>query len=212
MSATGRSDVRDSADYYATPAFCVRRLLERVQLPGGPWLEPCAGEGAVIKAVNELRSDVDWTAVEYRPECLKPLHALNLNSVQIDSFTTLSMPLRRAHFAVCLSNPPYRSALPFVQRACELADIVVFLLRLNWLAGRERHAWLMKHVPNVYVLPDRPSFVDGGTDATDYAWMLWHREENVAGVIEVLATTPAEERRGSPDRESAQLSLLGDVA
>jgi hypothetical protein len=54
--------------------------------------------------------------------------------------------------------------------------------------------------------------VGGTTDATDYAWMLWHREENVAGLVELLATTPAEERRGSPDRERGQLSLLGDAA
>lgn len=65
MSATGRSDVRRLDDFYATPAWCVRRLLEGVNPPGGLWLEPCAGDGAIIRAVEEMRADVKWHAVEY---------------------------------------------------------------------------------------------------------------------------------------------------
>jgi hypothetical protein len=46
MSATNRGAVRRADDYYATPAWCVRALLASVQLPGGRWLEPAAGDGA----------------------------------------------------------------------------------------------------------------------------------------------------------------------
>lgn len=210
MSATGRSDVRDPSDAYVTPAWAVRRLLEAAQLPGGYWCEPSAGDGAIIRAVREIRSDIIWTAVETRPECLNPLHALDLWSVQIDSFTAPRLPLRRERFDCIIGNPPYRSALEFVQRALDLASTVVFLLRLNWLASRARHDWLATHVPSIFVLPDRPSFVDGTSDATDYAWMQWNRGHSVQRIT-VLATTPPGERRSSPERERGQLSLLESV-
>ena len=209
MSATGRSDVRDPSDHYATPAWAVRRLLERVQPPGGLCLEPCAGEGAIIRAVAALRPDVLFHAVECREECIPILdHILHCQVAVHGSFQQVPADDR---YTCVITNPPYRSALSFVQHALKFAPLVIMLLRLNWLASRTRHAWLWKHVPSVYVLPDRPSFVDGTTDAADYAWMMWHREENVAGLVEVLATTPAEERRGSPERERGQLSLLESV-
>jgi hypothetical protein len=53
VSATKRgSGVRTPDDAYETPAWCVQRLLEKLQLPGGNWLEPGAGDGAIIKAVG----------------------------------------------------------------------------------------------------------------------------------------------------------------
>ena len=52
MSSTHRGAERRPADFYATPHWTVRRLLEALPLPGGVWFEPCAGEGDIIKAVN----------------------------------------------------------------------------------------------------------------------------------------------------------------
>jgi hypothetical protein len=164
----------------------------------------------VIKAVAAIRPDVLFHAVECRDECIPILDRILTCQVAVRGSFQQVPPDDR--YACAISNPPFRSALAFVQHALKFAPIVIMLLRLNWLASRTRNAWLRTHVPNIYVLPDRPSFVGGTTDATDYAWMLWHREENVAGLVELLATTPAEERRGSPDRERGQLSLLGDAA
>jgi hypothetical protein len=217
MSATGRSDVRDVSDVYETPGWCVRRLLEHVELPGGYWLEPSAGSGAIIRAVNEVRQDISWTAVEMRPECLVPLRTLNLASVLIDSFTVPWRPLGGCRFDVVIGNPPYKAALRFVQQSLELASVVVMLLRLNWLASEERAAWMREHTPSVYVLPNRPSFTGGSGDATEYAWMLWrhHQASHRArgGRIQVLKTTPAAERSGrATPRERGQRSLFGDVA
>jgi hypothetical protein len=48
-----------------------------------------------------------------------------------------------------------------------------FLLRLNWLGGQARAAWHRANPCDVYVLPRRPSFTGKGTDATEYAWMVW---------------------------------------
>ena len=47
--------MRRDRDYYPTPSWCVRALLETVDLPTGTWLEPTAGDGAIIRAVDEYR-------------------------------------------------------------------------------------------------------------------------------------------------------------
>jgi hypothetical protein len=79
---------------------------------------------------------------------------------------------------VVITNPPYNRADAFVERAlAERAPhpwtTVAMLLRLNWLGGMKRAAFHRRHTADVYVLPRRPSFTGGGTDATEYAWLVW---------------------------------------
>ncbi len=181
-------------DYYPTPAWCVRRLLEAVELPGGLWLEPAVGDGAIVRAVGELRDDVSWTTIDVRPEVepdlvgdfVAPLYAGGVDRI---------MP--PGGWDVVVTNPPYQQALEFVVEARRRArSAVAMLLRLNWLASRERQALLARDMPDVYVLPDRPSFTGGGSDMTEYAWMVWYRSPRLLpGRIRVLATTPLRERR-----------------
>jgi len=66
VSSTNRGGRRSPADNYATPAWCVERLLEARTFPPGSWLEPAAGNGAIVTAVN--RTDVDWRLWEIRSE------------------------------------------------------------------------------------------------------------------------------------------------
>ena len=72
---------------------------------------------------------------------------------------------------------------------------VVLLLRLNFLGTRGRAAFMRRHPPAVYVLPDRPSFTGKGTDSIEYAWFVWPRERREAGTIRVLATTDKDQRQ-----------------
>src|SRR6266852_476995 len=68
---------RHESDFYATPRWTVHRLLEVLHLRGGDWLEPGAGEGDLIRAVAETgRNDINWTALELRPECKSHLEKL----------------------------------------------------------------------------------------------------------------------------------------
>lgn len=194
MSATNRSDVRRPDDFYETPAWCVRRLLEAVDLPGGVWIEPSAGHGAIIKAVNAIRSDVRWAGFEIRPEAREHLDPLVFNhgSVNMDFLKTnwLDTP------AVVIGNPPYSQAMEFVTHALYSGAYVAFLLRLNFLGSDKRSAFMRGHMPDVYVLPNRPSFTGGGTDAIEYAWMVWPpNHERYIGHSQVLKETSRQERR-----------------
>jgi hypothetical protein len=52
--------------------------------------------------------------------------------------------------------------------------------------------------PDVYVLPNRPSFTGGSTDSIEYAWFVWRTRAARSGTIRVLAETGREERIGAP--------------
>jgi len=56
------------------------------------------------------------------------------------------------------------------------------LLRLAFLESKKRKPFWDKHpVTQLYVLSERPSFTNKGTDATAYAWFIWskHREPKI---------------------------------
>lgn len=184
MSATGRKGMRREADFYPTPAWCVQRLLDHVALPGGDWLEPGAGEGHIIRAVNAERSDVRWTAVEIRKDCLPFLEAARVRRITIHDFPSLGW---KRSWDVCLGNPPYLEAREHIAAALRMADQVVMLLSVGFLASKDRRGFFEKHgTPDVYVLPDRPSFTNGGTDSTTYAWMRWKADGSQEGRVSIL--------------------------
>lgn len=192
MSATGRGAERRPSDYYPTPAWCVRRLLEEVYLPSGRWLEPSAGDGAIIRAVNAVRRDVEWWAVELRPECRESLEKTGAHvSVGVDYLRHSA-----GHFDVALLNPPFSEAQAFIDRAKESAEWVVVLESLNFFGSEERNDWWRADVPDVYVIPNRPSFTGAGMDSVVYGWFVWTPERGRSiGRVRVLASTPAAERR-----------------
>jgi hypothetical protein len=98
-----------------------------------------------------------------------------------------------------ITNPPYSQAEEFIrhsQATWPCADLV-FLLRLGFLASAARlKLWEAIGTPDVWVLPNRPSFTGHGTDSADYAWYHWPSEARNEGDLRVLADTPKGERGG----------------
>ncbi len=200
MSSTARGGKRSPADLYGTPAWPVHRLLERLQLPGGVWYEPAAGEGAIVKAVNQTRSDVTWVMSELREECRSLLEPLG--RTEITSFFDIPAPPveRPASMlpAVCITNPPFSLAMEFIEHSLKFSPYyVIHLLRLNFLGTEKRNKFFQSNMPDVYVVPDRISFTgDGNADSIEYMWAVWGPERGRrVGKIEVLNTTPVEQRR-----------------
>jgi hypothetical protein len=168
VSATGRSDedVRQADDAYETPGWCVERLLEACPLPGGLWLEPCAGTGAIIRAVQAVRKDVRWWAIEKRPEVYPALYDLvvggpggGANHVAIGDYLADRPVPDPALVPVVITNPPFFIAQQVIEQSLKLGRTVVMLLRLNYLASEARSEFMRANIPDWYVLPNRPSFV-----------------------------------------------------
>lgn len=214
MSATGRGAERAERDFYPTPAWCVHRLLDaivsRLDLNSDPlWFEPCVGDGAIIRATRE------WFALHPRTRTMTPpyWHAIDI-SPRVDDARSLGivasatadytwfggaqwrehLGTRRYRFSP--SNPPYGQSLDFVRMALTHCASVAYLLRVNWLGSEERQDFLRAHQPELFVLPNRPSFDGEGTDATEYAWFGWG-EMFEPGRWSLLAPTPIEVRRAA---------------
>lgn len=202
MSAAGRGRPREPEDYYTTPSWAVRRLLDVWQPPrGGLWLEPSAGNGAIIRAVTAAgRDDLHWLAVELRDEEERALSSSGRAGCAywIQNFLTFPFPASTfEQVDVVLGNPPYAHAEEFVHRArrlCPRAEIV-YLLRIAFASSQERHPFMQANPPDLDVLPDRPSFTEGGGDSADYAWFHWPAAPRGTGSIRVLNLTPLEERK-----------------
>lgn len=180
MSATGRGERGGGGhDYFATPAYCVDWLLRAVDLPGGNWLEPSAGDGAIIRAVNARRTDVRWSAVELRAEMRPALFEATggpdgRQMLWYGDFLAWAPEVARVRtHAVCIGNVPYNQAAAHVGMALQVAPVVAMLLRLNFLGSAKRLNFWRHHPADVYVLSERPSFDGEGTDATEYAWFVW---------------------------------------
>ncbi len=181
MSAAGRGSERMPDDVYETPAWCVHRLLEKVDLPSGRWFEPCGGSGQIIRAVAEKRPKQPWWCCEIREECV-PLLLDIPQVVDLHTGNFLEMPVASfKQVDVVLSNPPYHYAQEFVEKCLTFADQVVFLLRLNFLGSVERQKFFNNHMPDVFVLPNRPSFVQsvscGETKAKGCGWSALYKLE-----------------------------------
>lgn len=140
-------------------------------------------------------------------------YGMDVNPIGFDSEPNvfqgdfLELDFGDTHYDVIITNPPFSLAMPFIQRSLELADHVVMLLRVNFLETEDRWDFMSKNAPDIYVLPQRPSFTpDGGTDATAYAWFHWPPESRGRrrGSLEVLSLTPRSERQSgvSPPRRS----------
>lgn len=189
--------MRRAYDFYSTPRWCVTRLLESsIDLPTGKWLEPCVGSGPIVDTVNYHRDRIHWTINDIRDSASAGLRmSLHSDSMVDDVYNVdfLTQDIIQCDFDVAFTNPPYSQAEAFIRKSMEHAKHVVMLLRLNFLGSSRRASFLRENTPDIYVLPNRPSFTGHGTDATEYAWFHWG--PNTAGRLNILHTTPLAERR-----------------
>lgn len=190
--------MRRPDDAYDTPDWCVYRLLDawgELLIPHirpGSFLEPFAGAGHIVRAVNTWMArrgyePPSWVTIDKAPRCDVTL---------VKDYSTWAPP---ATFDLLLTNPPYQGSFEHIKKAVEGREAreMSYLLPLTFLSSRGRSEWLTQYTPDILVLPDRPSFTgDGRTMATDYAWFHWRLGEQwKLGSIDFAALTPKEERR-----------------
>lgn len=207
MSATGRGGARMRHDWYRTPAWTVLRLRDARPFPthaSARYIDPGAGDGAIIRAFNawsERRRmpTPSWTAVELDTEHLSTLGSTGARVVVGDYLGAL--PDLDGLADMSLGNPPYKTAEGFVQQSRQRSRAVSLLLPLDFLGSAERCPLFARDMPDVLVLPQRPTFVvvhtfelDGtikttSSDAQTYAWFCWPERPQPVGQICHLGMT-----------------------
>ena len=194
----------------------MHRLLD--EMPelrlGGNWLEPAAGEGALLRATEiyvPKGEDVlwklpSWTALELRKEEQENLESFKTAGIAKrvicpqDYFTWQT----KAKFDVIITNPPFSLAMDFITKSIALQPkFVIMLLRLNYVGSEKRHHFMSTNMfHRTYVLPNRPPFTKNkegkwSTDSIEYAWFVHDLSlpPTDTSAMKMLALTPKQERK-----------------
>jgi len=166
MSATNRGAIRRESDFYRTPAGAINAFLDvfeflpfnSIVMPFRLVLDPCAGDGAIIREINKRMTDNMIAAVEIRPEEKDNLLRSGADWVYISDFLKWEPEFP---FDVIISNPPYSIAQKIIEHCFEIAPDaeVIMLLRQGFLSSKARKPFWDKHpVTQLYPLVERPSF------------------------------------------------------
>lgn len=172
-----RSEPRDSLDYFPTPPWATRALLEHVITvdPGMSCLEPACGAGHMARALGEYFRLVTASDIEDRGFGV----VMDFLSVHAGGFDWV------------ITNPPFSLAEEFVHKALTIANCgVAILARTVFVESVGRYHRLFSLVPPTKIaqFTERVPMVKGRLDrkastATGYAWFVWMQP-----IIPVLAT------------------------
>ena len=166
MSATNRGAIRSTNDFYATPSYTLDVLTRQIKWKGvTSFLEPCKGDGSIYNPVSELIPSSD-----------KILDYCEI-SEDID-YLTFEPEIQ---YDLIITNPPFSAAESFLRKSIKESKCVCYLLRLNFLGSAKRKdLWKEVGSPNkLLVLSKRPSFTGKGSDATEYAWFCWDKNNTL---------------------------------
>ena len=187
-----RIEPADSLDYFPTPPWATRAMIEFLQaktdfrLPALSVWEPCCGEMFMVKPLQEAFGSVRASdVIRYTPD-----H-------EIIDFTVTGFTEPKVDMV--FMNPPFRLGLEFIQTALAVAEhAVCAIVRGAFLEGDDRFveifdkmppAYIVQHSERVVMLKHRlvranaidPFHRKPGTKAstaTSYTWLVWLRDEN----------------------------------
>jgi len=170
MATHRRLVTGEGADFYPTPRWGTRALMDHVQFTGNI-LEPCCGDGAMAKVLGEKYHVI-----------ASDLHDRGFGNVM--DFFDYRGSIWDKQFDNIVTNPPYNIAERVFHHAYDLANHkVCLLLRLAFLESKRRYdnIFKAKAPTTVLVFSERLSMypagderVSGGT--TSYAWFIWDKD------------------------------------
>lgn len=177
----GLPDGRREHDRYYTPDDVALTLL-RLAPPAPHWRigELHVGGGAWVRAADALGHtgprllvDVDAGA---RGLDLSGDHPGDLALAGYDARKVRFQDpaMRAAKLDLIVGNPPYVEVESHIEAALRLGHRVAYLLRMSILGSARRlRLWRTRPPAVVYVIVPRPSFTGGGTDASEYVFVVW---------------------------------------
>lgn len=169
-----RHEAADSPDDFPTPPWATRALVEHVIGPdvvrGLSCLEPASGRGYMARPLAEY-----FRAVEASD-------AYHYGFAPVRNF--LSFPFEALSHDWVITNPPFRLAEEFVERAMFVARKgVAILARTVFLESVGRYESIFSRTPPTKFaqFSERVPMVKGRVDpkastATGYAWFVWEKD------------------------------------
>jgi hypothetical protein len=174
-----RYEAPDSLDFFPTPPWATRALIEHVftkneRNRARTIMEPACGLGHMSEVLKESFGCVQASDV----------HDYGIGH-RVGSFVgkdVIKAP--PGSFDWVITNPPFNLACEFAERALTIAKVgVALLVRTTWLETKGRYNRLFSMTPpdTVALFSERVPMVKGLWDprastATSYAWVVWRVE------------------------------------
>ena len=172
IGASNHSDTtREEHDFYATFPEAIDRLFEVEKFPDTIWESAC-GMGHLSKRMIELGKKV------YSTDLINRGYGIG----GVDFLKATENP-----YGAIITNPPYKIALEFIEKALEISDEgtkVAMFLKLTFLEGKRRKSFFQTNPPiRVHVFSSRASVAKDGDftaipnngNAIAYAWFVWEK-------------------------------------
>lgn len=172
-------------DLYETPDVAVHALLRVETLPRVIW-EPACGPGRIVNVLRGAGHTVIATdLVDYG--CA--------GSLARQDFLMLRSPPVPEGVDAILTNPPYKLAEQFVEKALEFAPLVIMLLRLAFIESERRRGILDGgKLARIHVFRKRlPGMHRDGWEGRKansgmaFAWFVWERSHAGPTVLHRLS-------------------------
>ena len=177
MSSTNRGSKRIDQDVYFTPEKTTRNFLDNfpMDLNNKSILEPSAGNGSICKVIKEKYPDAYIFANEIREEENESLGKYS-DVIYNNDFLTMT---KGYNYDLIIGNPPFSLASEFLEQCFQISGentVIAMLLRLSFLESKRRYNfWQKNPVSDLYILSERPSFINGKTDSCAYCWFVWQK-------------------------------------
>lgn len=168
---------REKNDFYATPSHTTKAFLNEFKINPKTILEPSAGQGHIAKVLKEYfpNADIEATDLIDRGYCE-------------GGIDFLSKDFKDKKYDLIITNPPFKIAQEFVDKALSISnDKVIMLLKIQFLEGLSRKEFLENSpLKYVYVFSDRQSTMLNGEEINPktgkkwssaflLAWFVWEK-------------------------------------
>jgi hypothetical protein len=175
---------RHSLEFYPTPAAFTRYLFRRVEIAGAV-LEPCVGDGAIVR--DSLGFWPDTTSPDFRPQrrvwFTNDLDAAWPADLHQDAAAAPFWKTFSGEIDWTVTNPPFSLALQIAERALQHSRRGVALhLRASIhevLKTGPRRTWMAEHRPTGILWLPRfayqrsPKTGQWTTDSVCACWLVW---------------------------------------
>ena len=175
VGSSRRNGKREKDDYYPTPKYAVKELLERELFNGDIW-ECACGEG-----------DISDVLINYGYQ-VRSSDIIDRNYGIVEDFFNSDYTTKNI-----ITNPPYKHALEFVNKAKEKSDnkIAMFLKTVFLESERRKTMFDDKIFPlkSIYQFSKRVTLYKNGVKMKNsgmiaYAWFVWDKNYEGKPIIE----------------------------
>ena len=161
-------DLRQAQDFYPTPEYVTRALLDNYKFEGAIW-EPACGDGRMAEVLKRFYREVRCSDL--------------INRGYGEAGVDFLLSEQRAENIV--TNPPFNLAFEFIVQGLKLADkSLALLLPIRYLTGKKRAKLYHDFPPaKVIVIPNKVDFLGFGKPAMEFAWFVWEKKTTQTVIV-----------------------------